>query len=817
VKRTSLAAGLAAVLALAAAAPAQDIVDWPMDIAGPPAVAGTLEFQARPAALADLLGRTQILMKDAPLPDGTRVDLVLERIQYDFSTANLYADGQPFAWDPADLTLWKGSIRGVPGSHALLKFASYGSYGHIFDGAEYINLMSFEGAQGWAHAASRLVPESVLQSVGPQSAPYNCQTDGLVGGPPLTPPNMNPQGQPFTTFGNQTLEARISVETDYQMYQNWNNLNAETNYMMALLAAMSDRYLTQINTIITYPYVMFYTTSNDPWTAQSQGALAMLNQFREAWDNGNIPNGGHLGHFMSGANLGGGIAYLDVLCNINYGFACSGNMGGNTQFPVNQGSDTWDFMVIAHETGHNFGTPHTHDYNPQIDNCAGGQHQVGTNMSYCHTCPGGMNNITTFFHPTVVNVMRNEAEQSCIPNWTGGCTDDALEDNDACNSAVALGTGVTSNLVASGADVDYYSTTVVGPTTLTVDVSFTHADGDVDVRLWDASCSTLLDSSTSNNNNESVTFDYPGQLFETYIVEVFLDGGNDCTPYSLDISHAPYDPPCQGPDDGFEDNDACNQATPIGNGANPGLYVEKADADYFEVCVDSGATLFVDALFTHADGDLGLYLYDTVGNCNSGGLLALTFALSSTNDESLAWTNTTGADQTYLISVLVMSSSASDCNTYELIITGAECSGGPGPIGSVYCDPAENNSTNQPAEISAFGSIIATDNDLTLTATQLPQNQFGYFLASETQAFIQNPGGSTGNLCLGGQLARFASQTENSGANGTFSIQVNLTAIPANPLTAAMAGDTWSFQAWYRDVVLVPTSNFTNGVEITYQ
>jgi hypothetical protein len=145
----------------------------------------------------------------------------------------------------------------------------------------------------------------------------------------------------------------------------------------------------------------------------------VLTEFRDAWA-GNIPAGAALGHMLSGASLGCGVAWLDVLCNQQYGFSLSCCLNGGLTFPVSQGNNTWDFFVVAHELGHNFGSPHTHDYCPPLDHCAAncdGTTQCtnqGTNMSYCHGCAGGMNNITTYFHPTVVGVMRTEAEASCL-------------------------------------------------------------------------------------------------------------------------------------------------------------------------------------------------------------------------------------------------------------------------------------------------------------------------------------------------------------------------------------------------------------------
>ena len=65
-------------------------------------------------------------------------------------------------------------------------------------------------------------------------------------------------------------------------------------------------------------------------------------------------------------------------------------------------------------------------------------------------------------------------------------------------------------------------------------------------------------------------------------------------------------------------------------------------------------------------------------------------------------------------------------------------------------------------------------------------------------------------------MARFSGQIQNSGASGTFQIQVDLQAIPANPTVAVMPGDTWHFQAWFRDFQLIQVSNFTDAVAITF-
>ncbi len=142
----------------------------------------------------------------------------------------------------------------------------------------------------------------------------------------------------------------------------------------------------------------------------------------------------------------------------------------------------------------------------------------------------------------------------------------------------------------------------------------------------------------------------------------------------------------------------------------------------------------------------------------------------------------------------------------------------PTVVGSNYCS-ANLNSTGSAATIRANGSALASLNDLTLTAELLPLQSVGYFVVSPAQGFVPNAGGSSGNLCLGLPVGRYAGNILSSGAQGSFQLQLDLTAIP-QPAgnVAGQAGQTWNFQAWYRDAFLgVPTSNFTNGVTLTLQ
>jgi len=146
------------------------------------------------------------------------------------------------------------------------------------------------------------------------------------------------------------------------------------------------------------------------------------------------------------------------------------------------------------------------------------------------------------------------------------------------------------------------------------------------------------------------------------------------------------------------------------------------------------------------------------------------------------------------------------------------------PISSSYCTPGLPNSTGQPAALRATGSPAVASNFVRLTAGGLPPDQFGYFLVSRTQGFV-NPPGSTGFLCLGGDIGRYdcssCGQVQSSGATGSMSIGrgegLDLNNLPLNvPPVFTSPGDTLNFQCWYRDFNPTLTSNFTDGVSILF-
>ena len=140
------------------------------------------------------------------------------------------------------------------------------------------------------------------------------------------------------------------------------------------------------------------------------------------------------------------------------------------------------------------------------------------------------------------------------------------------------------------------------------------------------------------------------------------------------------------------------------------------------------------------------------------------------------------------------------------------------PLGTSYCGPANLNSTGASASIGARGYPQVDANYVILEADGLPPGKAGLFLVSMTTAFVPFAGGSQGNLCLGGAIGRYTKSVWIAPPDGQVEAPIDLASIPTpGGTTAVLAGETWNWQAWFRDTNPGPTSNFTDGVSITFR
>ena len=385
------------------------------------------------AAVRGLDGIDSVHMHGVPLPGLGDVTLELERRPLPIAAdAVLSVDGAPVTGGPramlSDLSVWSGRAVEIPGSTAFIVLGPQGPEGRVelpFGIGRTIHVTTERPPTAEGEPARvRIVHEADLAEFPAFDRPALCGGAALVPGDDLET-DIGPMvmESPVTSGLVAPSTCRLAIETDHQLFQKFGSSSGLTNYVTSLVAAVSDVYMRDVQTTLSIAYLGVYTTAGDPWSTPDEGGntASMLDEFRAAWNASGWPATADLAHFLSGANLGGGIAYVNVLCNQSFGYGVSANLRGNLDWNAwtgSAGSFTWDFVVLAHELGHNFGAAHTHDYCPPLDachdNCSSSTScSQGTLMSYCHLC-GGLDNIDIEFHPNIANIMRERVDASCL-------------------------------------------------------------------------------------------------------------------------------------------------------------------------------------------------------------------------------------------------------------------------------------------------------------------------------------------------------------------------------------------------------------------
>eukprot|EP00581_Thalassiosira_minuscula_P008174 CAMPEP_0183710894 /NCGR_PEP_ID=MMETSP0737-20130205/6515_1 /TAXON_ID=385413 /ORGANISM="Thalassiosira miniscula, Strain CCMP1093" /LENGTH=1000 /DNA_ID=CAMNT_0025939263 /DNA_START=179 /DNA_END=3181 /DNA_ORIENTATION=+ len=130
-------------------------------------------------------------------------------------------------------------------------------------------------------------------------------------------------------------------------------------------------------------------------------------------------DGAHLVHAMLGEHIGGGIAFIDTVCDSKWGVGLSSGLRGSMR---NLDDDALqDAFMVAHELGHSLGSGHTFDgYDPPVDTCDGNIcpdelpiQNSATIMSYCNFCDGGLDNIAL----TLGGVWNGAGPRHDINSW----------------------------------------------------------------------------------------------------------------------------------------------------------------------------------------------------------------------------------------------------------------------------------------------------------------------------------------------------------------------------------------------------------------
>jgi hypothetical protein len=451
----------------------------------------------------------QKLVVEGLLLEGARgtSTLDLERIEVWRPDATVLVDQERVAVPKS--VYFRGTIDGDPASAVLLSVRERGG----------VMGMVFRGDAAWAIGKGR--GQGALRSQRARTEELKKPFECALGELPAAERRIEFAGAPAaespSTVPDQPYDATIAIDTDFEYYSKFTGQAdpqaAALDYMGDLVGYADLVYSREIDTDMFIGFARLWTTSADPWSATTSSNA--LYEFRDYWNANMQSTPRTVAHMLSGRETGGGVAWLSVLCdwygnpgnNLSYGY--SGTLDANFSWDGNQAHNpatvVWDIMVVMHEIGHNFSSPHTHDYcgyggsSEPIDRCYQGcagaaqglpscssptpffNGGAGTIMSYCHLV-GGMNAIALSFgeghtcgtlpgreanQMSAHVVSRNSLYPTCFVSST--CGNGTLDEGEQCDQGNLNG--------ASCASLGFVGGTLACSSTCTYDTSGCHDCG----------------------------------------------------------------------------------------------------------------------------------------------------------------------------------------------------------------------------------------------------------------------------------------------------------------------------------------------------
>jgi len=404
----------------------------------------------------------------------------------------------PHESDAPDLVLLKGRVAGVKGDSAVyLALSPFGANGYILlDDHTYVvsSGPATEGLDTVVYDLTALPDGKIIWNQ------FVCGAMDLA---------ENQNRVPWV-HGDQTERSEttcrhidLAIDSDWE-YTNdlfGGNTASSQAYIGTLLGAVAEIYDRDLAMELTVGYTRVWSSNTDPYV--SNNIFDAFQEFQGEWRTTLIGQPRDLAHLLSARSYSGaaGVAYIGGLCTDTLGYGLSGYLNGFFPYPlIDNNSQNWDVVVVAHEVGHNHGTGHTHDdYQPPIDGCGNGDCTLapfGTIMSYCHTCPGGMTNIRLGFHPLVINRMDH------YMRYDAACDDmipiDAQITQQPVSQQACIGLPASFSVEHSGPGQFTYKwrhngAVIPGATSLTLDIPAVQpSDAGDYVCEVDSGCETVL-------------------------------------------------------------------------------------------------------------------------------------------------------------------------------------------------------------------------------------------------------------------------------------------------------------------------------------
>jgi hypothetical protein len=459
---------------------------------------------------------------EMPLPDGSflNLDLTTSRVvSSDFKVTAF--DGVTERTHNGDLGAhYSGEVRGYDSSIAALSFSSNGIMG-VFSTQERGNFVVgvLENIKKDGQQVYIIYNDSDLLI----TSNFECHTDDShASSQDVIPDN------PFRDQEDIVVEfctaVRIYVEADNKFYlQKGLSVDNVTDHVLGMYNVNIELYR-QIGVDLVVSEV-FVWTEDDPYTYgdnEDTPGYDALDDFRILRTSTGF--NGDLAQLCTGLPpQNGGVAYLNGLCNPSYSFSYCQLFLNYSQLPLY----SWDVVVVCHELGHNFSSPHTHSCswngnNTSIDGCVGAEGSCsdgpiptdgGTVMSYCHLNDAiGVNLAYGFGPQPSAKIFNFISNANCVGSDSGNpICGELVYNNISCNGLTDGRAEITNTNVASIEWSNGETTAMIDNLTPgTYSVTITADNGDVaitEINVIEPEGMTL-DPNISDASSESASDGY---------------------------------------------------------------------------------------------------------------------------------------------------------------------------------------------------------------------------------------------------------------------------------------------------------------------
>jgi len=369
----------------------------------------------------------EVQIDEWPVAPGERAAVVLTRFDVYAPDAKIWKVGRSGALTEvprSKLAFFRGQAAGDPESRVFVAVDPAASTfsGFSSTAAGFQEIRPLREIEPRALASEHLVgaAEPLVAGTGTETA-WSCDQSGA----PLEFLENKAEASTTLPLFEEAITslhtATIAVDTDNELINTkfGGNATTATNFIASLFASMTVIYERDL-LIRLVQGTTFLRTAADPYTSTGT-TFDKLQEFGNYWNANNSGINRAAAAMLSGRGGAGaaGIAWLDVLCSKTSGYSYTQLYTSGTTLR------SGEVMVVAHEIGHNFGSPHTHCYNPPLDNCYntesgcytgtkscptattinGVASVTGTLMSYCHL--GGIGCTTSnVFHPGSVALLQ---------------------------------------------------------------------------------------------------------------------------------------------------------------------------------------------------------------------------------------------------------------------------------------------------------------------------------------------------------------------------------------------------------------------------